>query len=158
MVARAATRCGWVATKASVDLGEGTAAYGTESTDEAILSDIENVLTGIGRDTLIGDDGPNVLIGDYRRDAIDGGEGDDLLFGDGAPDSIYDQLGLPEPEYEMKGRDQIAGGEGNDALNGGSRVDFLDGGAGVNTNDGGEGEDTCLNPETATEGAINCEL
>jgi hypothetical protein len=50
MVARAATRCGWVATKASVDLGEGTAAYGTESTDKAILSDIENVLTGIGRE------------------------------------------------------------------------------------------------------------
>jgi Ca2+-binding RTX toxin-like protein len=103
----------WVGgTKASVDLGQGTAAYGTESTDKAILSDIENVLTGIGRDTLIGDDGPNVLIGDYRRDAIDGGGGDDLLFGDGAPDSIYDQLGLPEPEYEMKGRDQIAGGRG----------------------------------------------
>jgi hypothetical protein len=37
-------------TKASVDLGEGTAAYGTESTDKAILSDIENVLTGIGRE------------------------------------------------------------------------------------------------------------
>jgi Ca2+-binding RTX toxin-like protein len=52
----------------------------------------------------------------------------------------------------------LRGGEGNDALYGGSRVDFLDGGAGVNTNDGGEGEDTCLNPETATEGAINCEL
>lgn len=80
----------------------GNGAAGENDT----LTGIENVTGGAGGDTLIGDDGPNVLVGGPglntligaggddlieggdQRDVISGGSGHDQLFGNGDDDSI----------------------------------------------------------------------
>jgi hypothetical protein len=52
-------------------------------------------------------------------------------------------------------------GDVGNALYGGGGDDYLNGGDVVmpdaNTNDGGDGQDTCINPDTGTDGAVNCE-
>lgn len=87
---------------------------------------IENAIGGSGNDSIVGNEGANVL---------DGGNGNDTLRGNGGNDSLY-------------------GGNGNDVLEGGPGVDYESGGAGndrfefrvgytyPNTVDGGAGIDT----------------
>jgi subtilisin-like proprotein convertase family protein len=107
----------------SVDLlAQGTpqAIGGGEGVD--LFDGFENVLgSAAGRDTLLGDDGPNFLrafAGDDRlegragNDTLAGGSGDDLLLG-GA------------------GADRLHGAHGNDTLDGGAGPDWLSGGAGA---------------------------
>jgi Ca2+-binding RTX toxin-like protein len=82
------------------------------------LQNIENVTGGASNDTLIGDDGPNVLvggpglntlsglggndqiIGGDSRDVITGGPGNDQLYGGGDDDSI-DAYADPKPDTDV---------------------------------------------------------
>jgi Ca2+-binding RTX toxin-like protein len=64
-----------------------------------------------GDDTLLGDNGDNVLNGAAGNDSITGGNGNDQLTGD-------------------TGNDQLQGGNGNDELTGGAGADILLGGDG----------------------------
>jgi Ca2+-binding RTX toxin-like protein len=87
-------------------------------------------------DTLIGDAGPNILIGLHGKDKIDGGAGDDGLYGEGRGVE-YSREGLRD---SPGGRaticicgfngDRLRGGDGNDKLEGGLGSDRLDGGLG----------------------------
>ncbi|HEX2196629.1 MAG TPA: hypothetical protein VHJ76_06860, partial [Actinomycetota bacterium] len=108
--------------RVEADLAAGIAVVHREdgtTTREYALTSIEALHgTDAGDDVLLGDDGPNVLVGGISQldaidddDRIDGRGGDDELFGD----------------------------DGNDELDGGPGVDVLD---------GGEDVDTCRNGET----------
>jgi Ca2+-binding RTX toxin-like protein len=82
-------------------------------------------------DTLIGDGGPNILVGLLGSDRIRGGGGKDKLYGEGRPIDIDaspaegSQIELTYPAV-----DRLAGGSGDDLLVGGIDGDRLDGGLG----------------------------
>ena len=86
----------------------------TDPDDANIVSTIENVTGGFGRDMLTGDDRSNTLSGGGDVDTLSGGDGDDTLSG-GA------------------GEDILSGGDDSDTLNGGADNDMLDGGDGNDT-------------------------
>jgi Ca2+-binding RTX toxin-like protein len=94
-------------TAVSINLTAGTASGFTS------ISNIENVTTGGGSDTLIGNSVANVLSGGGAGDVINGDGGDDTLNG----------------------------GAGNDTLLGGTDNDLLVGGLGTDTLIGGTGND-----------------
>jgi hypothetical protein len=81
----------------------------------------------IGRCTVTGTPGPDVLSGTARGDVICGLRGNDTLSGGGGPDVLYGG----------GGDDVVSGGSGNDTLDGGAN------GAGGDTLRGGPGFDTC---------------
>lgn len=95
----------------------------------AFVTGFENVDGSELDDTIIGDDGVNVLSGwggndliwGYGgNDVLDGGEGDDQLRGEG-----------PSSYLGPTGNDTISGGGGNDTMWGGAGVDSFDGGEGT---------------------------
>lgn len=105
-----------------VDLEEG-AANG-EDIGSDVLASIENIATGSGNDSLVGD---------AQANQLDAGAGDDTLIGGGGNDSL---LG-------GEGADLLDGGTGDDVVNGGLGDDTLVGGSGEGDDvlDGGEGRD-----------------
>ena len=84
------------------------AFVGPQSTGEGIdtLVSIENVTSGTGDDTLLGNEVANVLDGGFGNDTLSGLGGNDTLLGGG-------------------GDDQLIGGLGIDRLDGGSGVDTV---------------------------------
>ena len=108
-----------------VDLVAGAGYNGTAEGDT--YTNIENVTGSAGDDTLIGDDGANVLRG-YA--------GDDTLKGGG-------------------GADTLAGGNDDDLLKGGGGADTLNGGSGIDTASYSDSNDrvfVSLLDDTASEG------
>ena len=96
---------------ATVDLRLTTAqstGYGSDT-----LREIENVLSGAGRDRLIGNGGANVLDGGGAADRLIGGGGNDRLFGGSGHDTLSGG----------SGRDTLMGGTGDDVLTGGRGAD-----------------------------------
>jgi Ca2+-binding RTX toxin-like protein len=109
-----------------VDLGAGNARRGSAAAAiEDRLNGIENVIGGVGNDTLTGNSGANTL---------DGGAGDDKLLGGGGADNLIGGLGN---DTLIGGRDNdiLSGGDGNDTFiyNFGDGADSVDGGAGSDT-------------------------
>ncbi|WP_342151117.1 matrixin family metalloprotease [Methylorubrum sp. SB2] len=80
------------------------------------IGNVENVFSGAGNDTLIGNGVANYLSGRSGSDRLDGRAGEDTL----------------------------SGGVGNDALDGGADFDMLFGGSGNDRLDGGAGADLLL--------------
>ncbi len=95
---------------------------------------IENITTGGGNDTIIGDGGANFLSARAGNDSIDGGGGNDTIyFGSGndtviggTGDDYIDEVG---GNAEM-GDNLIFGGDGNDTIWHGGGNDTVYGGAG----------------------------
>ena len=83
----------------------------------------DSISGGYGDDFLVGTWGNDTMKGGYGRDLVTGGYGNDLLFGDGHLDTLY-------------------GDEGNDTLNGGYAEDVLYGGDGDDVLRGDEGNDS----------------
>ncbi len=81
----------------AVNLATGVTNFAGES-----FTQMENIVAGIGNDTLVGTGGANVM---------NGGAGNDSVNGD-------------------LGADSLLGGDGNDTLNGGGGADTSNGGAG----------------------------
>lgn len=104
----------------SVNLLAGTA------TGFSFVRGVENVTTGAGADTLIGNLADNVLDSGAGNDALRGGFGNDAL----------------------------AGGEDNDLLYGDQGDDMLEGGAGDDRLDGGTGNDTATYASAASAVAV----
>ena len=136
---------------------------------EDTISNIENIIGGSGRDTLIGDALANRLDGGLGNDLLIGGLGSDLLDGgigadtadysdrtaalsvtlNGATLAAVKVAGLVEDT--LRNVEYIIGGSGNDTLIGddlanrfesGAGDDFLRGGGGADFMDGGAGIDT----------------
>lgn len=92
-----------VLAESDVSVPDGTLNIGTGNIP---LIGIENVTGGVGDDSFLGDDGPNVLVG---------GPGDDRLFGSGGNDVLEGD----------EGDDQLVGMEGDDVMDGGVQ-DWVD--------------------------------
>lgn len=130
-------------------------------------TDIENAVTGDGRDSLHGnalnnhlmgmrgnDDlrgnsgmdmldggaGSDTMRGGADRDTLDGGAGGDWLLGGKARDRIAGDDGDDTLSGDM-GKDMLMGGKGDDDIKGGHGRDRLLGGKGNDTLDGGSDAD-----------------
>ena len=88
-----------------VNLATGLGLYGDAEAD--VLIGVENVTGSSQNDTLIGDDGANLIDGAGGNDTLTGGAGDDTLLGN-------------------SGDDTLVGGAGADELNGGFGSDTVD--------------------------------
>jgi Ca2+-binding RTX toxin-like protein len=77
---------------------------GADARDDNIHSDVENILGGLGDDTLVGSGGDNV---------IDGRQGNDTIFGLGGNDTF---VGLGNGAGFPNGADNMFGGDGFDTV------------------------------------------
>ena len=127
---------------------------------------ITRAITGIGNDTISGNDNHDILIGGGGNDVIAGGTGNDHIYGggtvqtpgdgadvlnagdgmdyvqgNGGNDTIDGGAG-PDRLYGGQGDDSIYGNSGNDAIQGNLGNDNIDGGDGNDTIHGGQGNDT----------------
>ena len=144
--------------------GSGTGAAGNDT-----LSAIENILSGAGNDSLLGNDLANTLDGGAGADIMAGGNGDDVyIVGDGdvvregggqgtdlillrrasfnlsgqAADNVMaDMAGLTFSVTGNSLANVLTGGERADTLDGGSENDTLNGSAGNDSLIGGLGND-----------------
>jgi Ca2+-binding RTX toxin-like protein len=130
----------------TVDLSAGTSS-GADGSDD--LKGIENVLGGIGNDSILGDGLTNVLDGGngddtvlsfVGDDSVVGGDGSDSLIGNEGADTLLGGTGS-DTLLGNEQADSLAGGDNNDLLQGGQDTDTLDGGAGDDTLAGGLGDD-----------------
>ena len=127
-----------------VDMSAGTAI--AENGHQETFTNIENVRTAFGDDTIIGNGVDNVL---------EGASGDDTIFGNGGDDTIFGSVG----------DDVIEGGAGADDMDGGDDIDLLSyesSSEGVNidlstnTASGGDAtDDTIANFENVLGSAFN---
>jgi len=83
-----------------------------------------------GKDTLIGDEGRDLLVGFDGKDDLSGRAGDDDLFGGEGKDTLRGNRGDDNLHGE-EGKDTLLGGRGDDHLEGGDGKDLLTGGAGA---------------------------
>lgn len=103
-----------------------------------------------GYNLMIGTGGGDLLSGLATRDQVIAGIGDDTVFGHGGDDVIYGGPGSSFMGGQMAyavaddGADQLHGGGGNDLLDGGGGADVLRGGNGDDTLIGGLGADTLV--------------
>lgn len=105
----------------TLDGGNGNA---TATGDDTLLGDDgSEVLDAIGDDVLFGRDGDDVLVGNAGSDSLDGGSDDDYLFGD---DPLF-PISVPGDDTLLGGAgfDQLVGGSGDDSLDGGGDDDVL---------------------------------
>ena len=111
---------------------------------------IENAFTGIGDDTLIGNQvgnvlksgaGADTLYGNGGADTLEGGADKDTLWGGLVGDSLDGGDGDDEI-YGEQGGDEAWGRAGADSLYGGSEGDTLHGDEGLDKLWGGQGSDT----------------
>ena len=110
----------------------------TDGTDQ--VSGVENVVTGMGWDNVVGTgydniiatgDGNDILLGLAGDDFLATGTGNDEAWGHADDDTILGQAG----------NDELHGNEGDDTLSGGEDDDTLTGGAGDDEMSGGTGAD-----------------
>lgn len=85
-----------------------SAAAGTDT-----ILNVENLIGGLGGDTLTGTNGDNVIDGNIGNDFLYGQRGDDLVLGGAGFDQVRGN----------KGMDTLDGGAGRDVLIGGSEAD-----------------------------------
>lgn len=117
--------------------GRGQAQSDHSQPTQLRVTNIEDVQGSGAADTLLGDRGPNLLIGGQ----YESGDGDDILDGRGGDDTL---IGYGD-------NDTLTGGAGDDRLFGNVGDDRLDGGTGSNVLDGGAGTDSCVNGSSSTD-------
>jgi Ca2+-binding RTX toxin-like protein len=97
---------------------------GNDSSGDSVV-DVENIVGGLGGDTLIGNN--------VAANVLNGGAGDDDLSG-------------------LAGNDTLIGGAGDDHLTGGQGADQIDGGAGIDLVDYAGSAAVTINLSTGTAG------
>ncbi len=145
-----------IAANSNLDLGFGSSTlYGIFVS----LNGIEDLISGDGDDSLIGNAADNLLRAGHGDDSLSGQSGADALYGGSATDTLRGQSGddslssecRNDPLISWQGIDCVEGGNGNDYLGdgddqdslwGGSGRDFINGGSGSDWAAGGSGEDT----------------
>ncbi len=96
-----------------------------------------------GDDTLLGEDGNDRLFGGGGRDRLEGGTGDDSLVGNGQNDKLYGGDGADTLEGGS-GKDRLYGNDGADTLSGNGHRDIMFGGANDDRLLGGGGRDRMM--------------
>jgi Ca2+-binding RTX toxin-like protein len=117
---------------------------------------VENIISGDGNDTIVADNGPNVVYAGDGNDGVDGEASADIVHGGDGNDTLWGG------NYN----DTLLGENGNDKLVGGSGSDVMSGNAGIDTadysnetervtvtlnglaDDGIEGDDDNVTPDT----------
>lgn len=140
--------------------GAANATVLVRGVSEDIIRGVENILSGSGADTLVGDTASNMFRGALGADFIDGGAGVDTadyrektgsveVALSGASDSFVFVGGVVEDT--IRNIENVFGGKGNDTLtgdglantlNGNDGKDLLTGGGGADILDGGAASDT----------------
>jgi len=136
----------------TADLSQNRATYINDAGEEVVeaLIDIENLQGSAFDDTLIGDDGNNVLFGNGGEDYFDGGDGFDSVsftlekfainadlsqnratYIDDAGVEVVETLLNIESLIGSAFDDRLIGDDGNNWLRGNGGVDYFDGGDGV---------------------------
>ncbi|WP_386682799.1 Hint domain-containing protein [Loktanella sp. R86503] len=115
----------------------------TNGTDTATFSEVEDIVTGSGDDTVYGslDNDLSVIITGAGNDQIFGGAGNDFFNAGTGDDTVYGGDGN-DYIWGGTGNDTLSGGAGNDVIDAGDGNDIIDGGAGADTLYGGAGNDT----------------
>ena len=121
----------------NINLVTGSDTYGNT------YSGIENITSGAGDDTLIGDGANNTLAGGDGNDLIDGGAGDDFLITGLGQDTLLGGAGN-DTLMNSDGDDSLDGGAGDDSIVATGGEDTLRGGTGSDTMDGGDDADTFI--------------
>ncbi|MDC0659147.1 M10 family metallopeptidase C-terminal domain-containing protein [Leisingera sp. SS27] len=101
---------------------------------------VENLITGSGNDTVIGNDVSNTIHTHDGNDIVRGRIGHDRIYGGNGNDSLYGDLGW-DRLFGGSGNDQLTGGDGGDRLYGGNEYDLLAGGEGTDWLYGGNNND-----------------
>lgn len=125
--------CGPVRLDLAAGTGRAVSPYG--GVTQVRVRGVEDVQGSATDDVLLGDAGPNRLVGGPSYAGPSGG-GNDLLDGRGGGDTL---IGGGDD-------DKLRGGPGDDTLTGDAGDDRIDGGSGRNRIDGGPGRDACLRP------------
>lgn len=136
--------------------------------DVGLLEQVENIVTGIGKDVIQGDGVANAIVAGGGDDTVQGGGGRDVLNGgDGLSDTVvyrdktvdvYLRLGAAgqattafvgigaaaAAEDTVINFENVEGGRRNDTLVGNTAANTLEGGDGDDTLTGGGGKDTLL--------------
>jgi len=129
----------------TADLDNQLISFSTDPTALTIApgTEIENVVTGDGNDTITGNALDNALLGMRGDDVISGLDGRDIILGGAGEDTI--EGGSERDTIDGgAGADDIDGGTGSDYLDGGTDDDRVDGGRGHDTLRGGRGNDTLI--------------
>jgi Ca2+-binding RTX toxin-like protein len=142
-----------------INLATGTTQRGSAAAAvEDVLVTLENVIGGLGSDSITGSTGNNVLDGGagIGNDSIDGGAGNDTLFGGAGHDQLFGGVGTDSIDGGA-GNDTIVGGAGNDTLLGGDGNDSFSYafGDGVDSYSGGTGADALSITGTAGNDALS---
>lgn len=136
------------------------------------LTVAEEIFGNESDETIIGPNGPSIVMafgGDDAvttgdaNDRIMGGFGNDTLYSNGGHDSIYGEEGNDlidagagdDTVYGGDGDDIVVGGDGNDQLFGGDGKDELHGGAGDDVIDGGDGAEDWVSYWDASSVTVN---
>ncbi len=145
---------------ATVDLFSGTFNVGVNST----ISQVENVQTGDGDDTVKGDLNDNVLDGgpgtdklilneaasflDLPNQTVTGAGNDTFQNFESFEASLFNDTYIGDANdnqfFMSDGNDSVQGGGGNDSLFGDLGNDTIDGGSGDDSMGGGAGEDVFI--------------
>ena len=121
---------------------------GSQGPDLLIAGDYGDKLIGLrGNDCLIGGDGKDRLVGNSGNDALYGNGGKDKLHGNHGDDILYGG----------DNDDRIFAGHGDDDLFGNDGKDKLYGGSGQDDLDGGDHYDFCHGGSGKSDTAVNCE-
>ena len=141
--------------RVQADLRTGEAVQkGNGGVHNVSFTSIENLDGTDLRDTLIGNDAPNVFNAGWKGFWLEATSGDVIHAGGGA-DTILGMNGKDDL-HGGPGPDMLGGRHGDDALWGDDGNDSLDGGRGSNENHGGAGSDECRRP-SAGPSTFGCE-
>lgn len=165
---RAAVTVTLATTEAFAAFYEAGTATHAGSADVDTLYGFENVVGGLGADSITGNDDDNLLAGGRGNDTLNGGAGDDTLVGNAGTDTFDGGAGSDTVDYSentnavrlnlsrqvasFPGRnwdpeifvsiENATTGSGNDTIFGDDGANVLDGGLGADRISGGGGSDT----------------
>ena len=130
---------------------ENNSFLGDTGTTDLLVGDdtANNLLGGIGSDTIFGNQEADIIDGGADNDFLNGNQGDDVVFGGAGNDLARGGSGNDEVSggtgndtlYGDFGNDTVSGGAGNDVINGNAGNDIISGGGGDDNLRGGQGED-----------------
>ncbi len=108
---------------------------GPDGTDNEIFAGAgkDKVVGGLRSDVIYGEEGNDILRGDFKKGSTKGAlGGDDIIYGGKGKDQIWGNGGK-DKLYGEEGNDKIWGDDGDDLLCGGQGQDKLKGGKGKDT-------------------------
>jgi Ca2+-binding RTX toxin-like protein len=94
---------------------DGTGCPGAACENDNIHSDIEDIRSGQGNDTIVGTAAPNNIDAEGGNDNVDGGPGGDQIGGADGNDTLNGGAG-PDQIFDFGGTDSFNGGPGDDLL------------------------------------------